>query len=909
MTSRKFSLRSLFMRIFKKRPDSAVVLTARKPKPTSARERVRSGIEPLEGRIAPAILLNAHTLTYNDIDGDAVTVTFSKDIFDMTSATLPTALAAVFKFTAGKAHTGAPNATDDVNQQLQLIDLGAVPSTAIGGVQVSRVAGVSFTVSAETNAGSGLPLGDGFTAIGAIKAGNNGLGTVVIDGDLGQIDAGTGTSRVGVGILVAQSIGKFGTSTQVASPTPDLTSEIKGRLGRLVVFEDVKGYIHVVDSTRVEPSGVKITQRGTIGLVTIFGSLVGDPLVAAASDNTGRIDSSFNIGTVVIGSDATDGIFGGGGKNSGAITALNAIGRVTVNGNIEGGAAEGSGSISSNGIIGYVTIGGDLKGGIGKSSGTVRSVGAMGYITVGSAADHHDIIGGSGEGSGAIVGSSTIRHVHVFGKVIGMGLRAGGIFAGGNLSSAIVDGNLTGGTGISSGVIDGARGVGPILIGGDIVGGDGVNSGAVVAGEALARIRVIGDVAGGNGFGSGAIVGGHDPATAVRTLGSVTIGGALTGGDGISSGTIRSGGSIAAVLVGTALQSGLAIEGGNGALSGTIFAESGISIVAALRGVAGGVGAGSASIHATGLLGRVVILGDLAGGAGAESGAIFSHENATAARPVAGDIGTVTITGNLLGAGERSALIEADGILGRATVGAIQGGTGAFSGAIVSGAGFVRSGPTAFIVVGGTIEGGSGNQSGTIEIGSRLGNLTAGGLNLASVRVADDLGVLRVNGDVIDSVITARGQAIHGATSDLAIGTIVITGSVTGSSIRAGYDIAGGAVNADAQIGNVRVVGNWTSSVLASGVIAGGDGVFGTLDDQLIPVTNSNRIIAQIARVVIDGNVDGTAGGSDHFGFVSQRIGAFSANGVAQPLTAAAGQSFEVGTTGDTTVREVVAVV
>ena len=143
---------------------------------------------------------------------------------------------------------------------------------------------------------------------------------MIIDGDLGQIDAGTGTSKVGLGILVAQSIGKFGTTTQQALPAPDLTSDIKGRFARLVVAEDVKGYIHVVDSTRLVGNAITITQRGTIGQVTIDGSLTGNPTVAAASDNSGRIESSFDIGNVSIGTDATEGIFGGGGKNSGSIS-------------------------------------------------------------------------------------------------------------------------------------------------------------------------------------------------------------------------------------------------------------------------------------------------------------------------------------------------------------------------------------------------------------------------------------------------------------------------------------------------------------------------------------------------------------------------------------------------------------
>ena len=910
MNSRKFSLRSLFGWIIKKkRPDLPIVFASARRGCTSARDRVRSGIEPLEGRIAPAILLNAHTLAFNDLDGDLVKVTFSRDIFDLTSGVVPSALEAVFKFSAGKAHLGAANATDDVPQQLQLIDLGSVPTRLVRGVPQSVVGGVSFTVTSDTNPNSGQALGDGFAAIGAIKAGANPLGAVMIDGDLGQIDAGVGTSKVGVGILVTQSIGKFGTTTQAAAPVPNLNSDITGRVGRLVVIEDVKGYFHVTDATQFINGSVRVNQRGTIGQITIGGSLTGNPTVAAASDNTGRIEA-FDIGNVTIGTDSTDGIFGGGGKNSGTLVAVHSLGNVTVSGSVEGGGAESAGAIASNGTIGIIKIGGDFKGGTALRAGTIASNGAIASITIGSAGAPHDIIGGSGESSASILIGTNLGALHVFGNITGgSAFHSGGVLANGSIVSAIVDGSIVGGADSSSGSIEAARSLGPVLIGANLTGGDGTGSGTVTAGATLVRITVLGDVIGGKGAHSGAILGGQNPASTVRTLGNVTIDGALVGGEGSGSGSIISGGTIAAVKIGAGLNSGVAIQGGIGAVSGTIFAHGNIASVTTLRTVAGGSGAGSATIQADGTIGFVSITGNLTGGTGVESASIFSHENATAARPIAGNIGVVSITGGLIGGAERSGLIEADGALGRAIIGSILGGTGALSGSIVTGAGLLRTGPTTSISVGGLIEDGSGANSGAIYIGARLGSLNVGALVGADIRVAQDLGVLRVDSDVLYSTITARGQAVRGLTNDVAIGSIIIDGDVTNSSIRAGYDIAGGAVNADAQIGAVRVTGNWTASTLAAGVVDGDDNLFGTSDDRLIPVANSARIIAQIASVIIDGNVEGSAAGGDHFGFISQRIGAFKANGATVALTATAGQSFAVGTTGDTTVREVATVV
>ena len=888
MNSRKFSLRSLFGWIIKKkRPDLPIVFASARRGCTSARDRVRSGIEPLEGRIAPAILLNAHTLAFNDLDGDLVKVTFSRDIFDLTSGVVPSALEAVFKFSAGKAHLGAANATDDVPQQLQLIDLGSVPTRLVRGVPQSVVGGVSFTVTSDTNPNSGQALGDGFAAIGAIKAGANPLGAVMIDGDLGQIDAGVGTSKVGVGILVTQSIGKFGTTTQAAAPVPNLNSDITGRVGRLVVIEDVKGYFHVTDATQFINGSVRVNQRGTIGQITIGGSLTGNPTVAAASDNTGRIEA-FDIGNVTIGTDSTDGIFGGGGKNSGTLVAVHSLGNVTVSGSVEGGGAESAGAIASNGTIGIIKIGGDFKGGTALRAGTIASNGAIASITIGSAGAPHDIIGGSGESSASILIGTNLGALHVFGNITGgSAFHSGSVLANGSIVSALVDGSIVGGADSSGGSIEAARSLGSVVIGANLTGGDGAGSGTVTAGASLARITVFGDVIGGKGAHSGAILGGQNPASSVKTLGNVTLVGALTGGEGIGSGSIISGGTIAAVKIGTGLTSGVAIQGGIGAVSGTVFAHGAIASVTALRGITGGTGAGSASIQAGGSLGFVSIAGDVTGGTGVESASIFSHEDADAARPIAGNIGTVSITGKLKGVGARSAFIKADGGLGRAILGSME------DGAIVSGAGDVRAGATASIAVQGAIDGGA------IHIGARLGSLTVDAMTGADIRVAQDIGSLRVNGSVLDSRLT----------TGVAIGSVTIDGDVTNSSILAGYDIAGGAVNADAQIGRVRVTGNWTASTLAAGVIDGDDNLFGTLDDALIPVPNSARIIAQIASVIIDGNVDGSAASGDHFGFVSQRIGAFMANGVAAGLTATGGQSFEVGPTGDTTVREVATLV
>ncbi len=821
MTTRKFSFRSLFGRLLGKRPAAAPEPAPGSRKSTAARERVRSGIEPLEGRIAPAILLNGHMLTYHDSDGDLVTVNFSKDIFDFSTVSSGV-LNAVFKFTGtGGAHK---EATDDGPQQLQLMDLGQVPVKVTNGKLKSLVAGVSFSISVEKNPATG----DGLANIGAIKAGSNALGSVSIAGDLGQIDAGVGTVKMAIKSLNVQSIGKFGATTQrpgatpptATDPAPSLESNIIGKLGKLTVVEDMQGYIHVVDATRTANNQIFVTGRGSIGKIVVGGSLLGDATIATASDNTGRIDASFDIGKVSIGTDFMDGIRGGGGKNSGLLKAGHAIGKVTVAGGI---------------------------------------------------------IGGTGDSSGRIDSGGNLNEVRVFGSITGDGPHSGGVFAVGDIASVIVGGRVVGGASSGSGFIEGLKNVGPVFITADVLGGAGAGSGVIASGGTLGNVTIGGKLNGGNGANSGAILGGQDPTKSVRSLGDVTVLGALIGSDGDGSGAIRSGGAIGNVKIGTALQSGLAMHGGVGSLSGAIFAGGAIKGITVSRGVAGDDGDGSASIQSHGLIGTVAITGDVTGGAGAGSASILSHELVSSAHPVAGEIGSVSISGKLSGSTDRTALIQADGKIGKISVGAIQGGTGSYSGAIVSGAGFVKPGATASITVSGLVEGGAGDHSGYIEIGGRLGSFTAGGLTLASIRVAHDLGSLTVNGLVSDSIILARSEGASAGTSAPAIGS-------------------------------VNVGGNWTASVLAAGVVAGNDGLFGTSDDRLIAAAHPGKNIATIAKIVIGGIVEGTSATGDHFGFVAQQIGSFSSNGIAFALTKAGGQTFELGTHGDTTVREVVAV-
>src|SRR5205823_7760892 len=110
----------------------------------------------------------------------------------------------VFKFDAGAVD--GPNTS---GQQLQLIDLTALASN-----------GLSLTIHVTPGGG------DRLANVGYINATGFNLGTVVVPGDLGQIDAGAGTGGVpAIQALSVRTMGRLDVDTQPAASgsfTPSL---------------------------------------------------------------------------------------------------------------------------------------------------------------------------------------------------------------------------------------------------------------------------------------------------------------------------------------------------------------------------------------------------------------------------------------------------------------------------------------------------------------------------------------------------------------------------------------------------------------------------------------------------------------------------------------------------------------
>jgi hypothetical protein len=735
--------------------------------------------------VAPSVL------TYTDIDGDKVKITASAG--DLTGhATI-------------------------VGGQLRLLDLSD---------PMFNGASITFTV---TKAGNG----DGLAAVGRIDGGANRFGTIVVRGDLGAITAVSDSATMpAIQTLRVHSMGIYGLATQGGGG--DLRSSLNGSLGALNVVGDVKEAIIFVD--------------GTIGPVTIGGSLIGGALA----------------------------------HQSGSITARNGLGLVRIGGSIIGGSGIASGAVLCTQDIAGVTVGGSLIGGPGFTSGMIFSAeGTTGPVKITG-----DIVGGTGPFSGRVFGQTKLVRVTVGGSLIGGSLNDSGlVHSAVNIGPINIGHDVKGGSSLRSGFIDSIGNMGAINIGGSLIGGSGDGTGTIFSLGNTGAVKIKHDLQGGAGFQSGQIFSG-------LKLSGITIGGSLIGAAGGSSGSIVAG------IMG-------AVKVGGNALGGT--------------------GAGSASIVSSSLA-SITIGGSLVGSSGANSARIATQSGG-------GDMGPVTIGGDVLGAAILSGLIEClNGKLTAVTIGgSLRGGTARNSGMIFSQGdmGPVKIGRD---LVGGS-ESGSGpslDRSGFIETrAGRIASVTIGGsvragtaadvfplLRNASIGAGDDftgndIGSIVIGGSVAGSVsesgtitrvtFTARGQATPTATKDVAIGKLTIGGRAEWMNVLAGYASNTNPINGNAQIGPISIGGDLVACNLIAGVRDVNHDGFGNADDVIIG--NLSNSIARIASVVIGGVVIGTSAGGDHFGIESHTIGSLKIDGFVVPIVSPLSLSPLTG--DDVTVREV----
>jgi hypothetical protein len=699
--------------------------------------------------------------------------------------------------------------------------------------------------------------GDGLANVGYIDAGGINLGNVTVAGDLGRILASSGSNIIpAVKTLTVNSLGRLGLDSQQGLTSPTLESDFIGSLGALNITHDDDGaYINVTG--------------GNIGSIHIGGSLIGGSTIHSGDIATTGLG---NIGSINIGHD----IQGGSDSLSGTISCSTTItGPITIGGSIIGGTGIGSGSIgsTSGGILGPIKIGQNIIGGGGELSGAIiTDNGNIGNVTIGGS-----LIGGSAEYAGAIdtqtagnIGTVKIGH-NVQG---GSAPLTGGILSLGSLAGVSIGGSLLGGSGLSSGYVDSTGALGPVIVGHNVIG---------------------------MASGSGLIA-------SSASIGAITIGGSLigSGGTGELDGIIKVVGNIGPIKIGQD------IVGGGGEESGIVYTSGGdVPSVTVGGSIIGGAGQGTGIVEVSGILGNITVGHDIEGlGLGLGTGGIY-----------AGVISKATIGGSLIGGPTNSSGVITAGSIGSIKIaGDITGGSIGGTAAAINASGMITStGSITSIIVGGSIISGTDTSTaanavltndGTIRAALNIGSITVGGSLIGN----PDGGSGNAASPVI---ISAAGPASPVGSTDVAFGKITIGGRVEDAEILAGYNATLTGVNADAQIGPVKVGGDWIASDLVAGATnpdvpaTGALPNFGDGSDVKLSgagVTDSPDIISKIASVTIGGEVFGTPASvsiTDSYGFVAESIGAFKAGGVSIAIPAG-NTLLAIGETSDVSISVIV---
>lgn len=695
-------------------------------KSTRRSQRAGAALNPspsLESRVLLATLVAANRLTYQDFDGDDVTVTFSKNILTAGNVN------SIFHFNFGNV-----NGNNNTPQLIERINL----------VGVAGAAGTTITTVATRHFARG---GDSLATIGEIDAHGLDLGAVTLDGDLGRILAGDGVyNTTGLAGLSVKSMGRYGTATGAT----DLESVIQGNLTSLKVKNDIKGAF-------VRTFNGNTNAGGDIGSVSIGGSLIG-----TAAQNSGRVHSVGKMGAVTIGGN----VEGGGGSHSGAITTFTDIASVTINGSLIGGSNTYAGTILSDfggggdpaggngGSIGPVKILGSLLGGSDTAAGTVIcESGKLGSVTIGGS-----VIAGTANASARIYSKFDLGTVSITGSVIGgAGHHSGEIESLlGKLAGVSIGGSLKGGAGELSGAIQSKLDLGAVKIVGDIIGGAGEQSGIVWTFGKLASATVGGSIRGGSAESSGLILSALD-------AGSVKVTGDVLGSTGQNSGQIAVYGKLSSLSIGGSL------IGGTTRLTGRVVVNGELTSATIGGNIIGGNASADSNLDFTGSveairIGTLTLGGSLIGGIDNTSGLYVSNGSIQAMN----DIGTLTIKGSVIGNTTNSAHIFARGQAAPPANSDVAIGTLSVAGRVEYG--LIRAGATDL------------GQSGDTNADAQINTVSIGGDWIASNLVAGaKAGNDGVFGTLDDAKITG------GVVKDLPnlfskINSMTVAGEVIGTS-------------------------------------------------------------------------------------------------------------------------------
>jgi hypothetical protein len=544
-----------------------------------------SSLESLESRIAPAgVFVNSKTVKYTDVDGDTVTLTSSVALFTKNDANNTNNIGDFLTFTDGKL------------SRLDLTTNPGKPSAA--GAAISIVATPSSTGQ-----------GDGLVNVGYIEASGIDLKSVVVDGDLGQIDVGDSNfATPGLGSLTAGSLGVFGAlygpeGDPVDSPTYNIFSNIAGHLGPVKILHDVRT--------------ASILAEGNISnLAKITSVFIGGSLVGSSADDSGKIQCEGTMGTVTIGGS----IFGSTGTDSGRIQSKNAsISSVTINGSVMGGDGASSGSIQAATTIGTLKINQNLEGGDGNESGFISAGGAT--------------------------------------------LTTGGI------SKVTILGSVLGGDGNSSGRIESGKNIGPVVIGRDLAGGDGNRSGTVSADGAITSVSIGGSLLGGDGDDSGGIK--ADANLGTTKIGGSLVGKGLGTNSTFSidaSGYVKAL-NISSLQISGSLIAGLnKAAGPDQTLTGSLTNQSATVTLAATGSLRPGlrvtIGGFTSKILSVDGPTQITLADPFDGTAGPGQSIVFSAPTLTQSGFVHAQetIGSVTVLGDVHGSATNDAIISAGGV-------------------------------------------------------------------------------------------------------------------------------------------------------------------------------------------------------------------------------------------------------
>ncbi|MGB8165974.1 MAG: hypothetical protein WCF18_00680, partial [Chthoniobacteraceae bacterium] len=547
----------------------------------------------------------------------------------------------------------------------------------------------------------------------------------------------------------------------------------------------------------------------------------------------------------------------------------------------------------------------------GDNSAIVSIAGSAAAINIGGSIIGNSFAAGSVGGARVFV-LGNIGTFTLGGSLVGDGTDSGKILTNGGIGSLRIGGDVLGGAGLRSGQITAGfgSGFGSIFVAGSIRGGTGDFSARLSSDKGYGNITVLGDIVGG-GVNAGE---GDDSATfrdnGNAAIGNITIGGSIRGGAGDRSATFDGLGNGFTGGGNTLLIRG-SILGGAGDDSGHLEVnEGGLGAVTVRGRIEGGAGAGSGFLRVQSAVGgaalKVSLGGDIRGGSQTNSGVVILQ----------GKLKSVSVLGSVIGGGASLAgVLEVDDNIGSVFIGgSIVAGTADFTGNVE-----LDDSVGVSVTVRGDIVGGTQQAAGRL-LADGVKKLTIGGsviagpgggfeqINLQSVA---DFSIGRnITGTAANParmIVKGDRTDVGADPNDLLIGKLTIGGNVQFAQILAGFSALNVLQNSDAQIGAVKVGGDWIASDLTASIQTGAGNRFGDANDTFLAALNDIAAKqSRIASITIGGRVRGTPAGGDHFGFVAQQIGAFKLAGEAITLSAIAPPDVvEVSATGDVTVREV----